>query len=192
MELIFATNNQHKLNEIRAILGPEYYLRSLKDIGFADDIEENATTFEGNALLKATHIYSIYNTPCFSDDSGLEVEALDWAPGVYSARYAGEHGNHARNMDRLLSELQGQKNRKAQFRTVICYIDSVGRTHYFEGVIHGVISEVKRGTNGFGYDPLFIPDGHSSTFAEMTDTQKNHISHRAIAVRKFSDFLKQQ
>lgn len=192
MELLFATNNKHKIDEIRAILGPDYTVRSMAEIGFTESVEEDATTFEGNALLKAQAIYSRFHIPCFSDDSGLEVTALNNEPGVYSARYAGEQGNHKKNREKLLAELLNKDSRKAQFRTVICYIDPNGNDHYFEGIIHGEIATAERGSNGFGYDSLFIPQGHTRTFAEMSEDEKNSISHRALAVRKFSAFLREQ
>ncbi len=189
MDLIFATNNNHKIEEVKALLPVIYKLLSLKDIGCNEDIEETADTFEGNALLKARYLYEKYHLPCFSDDSGLEVMELNWAPGVFSARYAGEHGNHEKNMDKLLQSLDGKTNRAARFRTVLCYIDTNGNETYFNGIINGTITHEKRGSGGFGYDPLFIPDGYQKTFAEMNPEEKNLISHRALAVKEFAAFL---
>ncbi len=189
MDLIFATNNNHKIEEVKALLPVIYKLLSLKDIGCNEDIEETADTFEGNALLKARYLYEKYHLPCFSDDSGLEVMELNWAPGVFSARYAGEHGNHEKNMDKLLQSLEGKTNRVARFRTVLCYIDTNGNETYFNGIINGNITLEKRGSGGFGYDPLFMPDGCQKTFAEMTPEEKNLISHRALAVKEFAAFL---
>lgn len=189
MDLVFATNNNHKIEEVKALLPVIYKLLSLKDIGCNEDIEETSDTFEGNALLKARYLYEKYHLPCFSDDSGLEVMELNWAPGVFSARYAGEHGNHEKNMDKLLQSLDGKTNRAARFRTVLCYIDTNGNQTYFNGIINGNITLEKRGSGGFGYDPLFIPDGYQKTFAEMTPDEKNLISHRALAVKEFAAFL---
>ncbi len=189
MEIVFATNNAHKLNEVSAILGDKIKLLSLKDIQCDVDIEETENTFEGNALLKAKYIWENYKMPCFSDDSGLEVEVLEDAPGVLSARYGGEHGNHDLNMDKLLDELKNETNRKARFRTVICYIDSDGKISYFNGIITGVITNEKIGEKGFGYDPIFMPDGYTITFAEMSPDEKNTISHRSLAVKELLDFL---
>ncbi len=189
MDLILATNNNHKIEEVKALLPVIYKLLSLKDIGCNEDIEETADTFEGNALLKARYLYEKYHLPCFSDDSGLEVMELNWAPGVFSARYAGEHGNHEKNMDKLLQSLDGKTNRAARFRTVLCYIDTNGNETYFNGIINGTITHEKRGSGGFGYDPLFIPDGYQKTFAEMNPEEKNLISHRALAVKEFAAFL---
>lgn len=189
MDLIFATNNQHKIDEVKALLPSSYKLLSLKDIGCNEDIEETADTFEGNAQQKARYLFEKYQLPCFSDDSGLEVMELNWAPGVYSARYAGEHGNHEKNMDKLLQSLEGKTNRAARFRTVLCFIDSNGKETYFNGIINGTITHKKIGMGGFGYDPLFIPEGYQKTFAEMSPDEKNLISHRALAVKEFAAFL---
>ncbi len=187
-KLIFATNNPHKLEEVSQIVGDRFELLSLKDIGCDTDIPETADTLEGNALLKAEYIYKNYHLDCFADDTGLEIEALDNAPGVYSARYAGEGKNSEDNMRKVLEKLQGVTNRKARFRTsVVLILD--GKTSYFDGIINGVITESKRGETGFGYDPVFQPDGYENTFAELGAEVKNRISHRAAAIRKLSEFL---
>lgn len=189
-KLVFATNNAHKLEEISSILGEKVELLSLKDINCHVDIPETADTLEGNAMLKAEYIYENYGLDCFADDTGLEVEALDGAPGVYSARYAGGEGHNAEaNMQMLLQNMQGVQNRKAQFRTVICLILD-GKRHLFEGVVRGEIIKEKRGGSGFGYDPIFMPEGHVKTFAEMGNETKNKISHRALAVEKLCKYLK--
>ena len=190
MEIVFATNNEHKIQEVRTILGDSYKVLSLKDIHYNMDVEETAETFEGNALLKAMSIFETCKIPCFSDDSGLEVEVLNNAPGIYSARYAGEHGNHEKNIAKLLRELKMETNRKARFRTVLCYIDKNGQIKYFNGIISGKITLEKHGNKGFGYDPVFIPDGYDKTFAEMTPVKKNNISHRAIALKELLAYLK--
>lgn len=188
-KLVFATNNAHKLEEIRAILGEKVEILSLQDIGCHADIPETADTLEGNAALKAEFIYQNYGMDCFADDTGLEVEALGGAPGIYSARYAGGEGHDSEaNMQKLLHELNGQANRNAQFRTAICLIEG-GEERLFEGVVKGTIVEEKHGNSGFGYDPVFLPEGHSQTFAEMGNDEKNKISHRARAVQKLVDYL---
>ena len=188
-KLVFATNNAHKLEEIAAILGDKVELLSLNDIDCHTDIPETAETLEGNALLKSSFIYRNYQLDCFADDTGLEVEALNGAPGVYSARYAEGEGHDAQaNMRKLLHELEGKENRKAQFRTAISLILD-GEEHLFEGIVGGVLLTVPRGTNGFGYDPIFVPDGYAETFAEMSDEAKNAISHRGRAVAKLAAFL---
>ena len=180
-KFVFATNNIHKLREVAAIVGHQIELLSLNDIGCHDDIPETSDTLEGNALLKARYVYERYHTNCFADDTGLEVEALGGAPGVYSARYAGEGHNSEENIKKLLHELEGKDNRKARFRTVFALIIN-GKEHLFEGIVRGEIIARKRGTSGFGYDPVFVPEGFTQTFAEMSDGQKNKISHRALAV----------
>ena len=188
-KLVFATNNAHKLEEVAAILGDKVELLSLNDIDCHTDIPETAETLEGNALLKSSFIYRNYQLDCFADDTGLEVEALNGAPGVYSARYAEGEGHDAQaNMRKLLHELEGKENRKAQFRTAISLILD-GEEHLFEGIVGGVLLTVPRGTNGFGYDPIFVPDGYAETFAEMSDEAKNAISHRGRAVVKLAAFL---
>ena len=187
---VFATNNAHKLDEISAILGEKVELLSLKDIHCDIDIPETSDTLEGNAMLKAEYIYEHYGLDCFADDTGLEVEALNGEPGVYSARYAGGEGHNAEaNMQKLLQNMQGIQNRKAQFRTVICLITN-GKKHLFEGVVKGEIIKEKRGDSGFGYDPIFMPQGYEQTFAELGNETKNKISHRALAVEKLCRFLK--
>ena len=187
-KFVFATNNVHKLKEVAAIVGNQIELLSLKDIGCYDDIPETADTLEGNALQKAHYVYERYRTDCFADDTGLEVEALGGAPGVYSARYAGEGHNSEENIRKLLHELEGKDNRKARFRTVFALIVN-GKEHLFEGTVKGEIVNHKRGIAGFGYDPVFVPEGYAKTFAEMGDELKNKISHRAQAVGKLCNFL---
>ena len=188
-KFVFATNNAHKLEEVTAILGDKIELLSMKDIHCSADIPETADTLEGNALLKARYIFENYHLDCFADDTGLEVEALNGAPGVYSARYAGGEGHDAQaNMLKLLHELEGKENRKAQFRTAISLILD-GKEYLFEGVIKGEIIKEKRGNSGFGYDPIFKPEGYDRTFAELGNDIKNQISHRALAVQKLCEFL---
>ncbi len=188
-KFIFATNNLHKLEEVQQMLNNQFTLVSLKDMGCVEDIPENEPTIEGNALFKARYIYQKYGKDCFADDSGLEVEVLNNAPGVRSARYAGESKDSQENMNLLLENLKGKKNRKARFRTVIaCVID--GQEFVFEGIINGEIKEQGFGKNGFGYDPIFCPEGYAQTFAELPSEVKNQISHRALAVQKFLLFLK--
>ncbi|MBR8708447.1 non-canonical purine NTP diphosphatase [Bacteroides pyogenes] len=191
MKLVFATNNAHKLEEISSILGDKIELLSLKDIGCHEDIPETADTLEGNALLKSSFIYRNYGLNSFGDDTGLEVEALGGAPGVYSARYAGGEGHDSQaNMRKLLCELEGVENRKARFRTAISLILD-GKEYLFEGIINGEIIKEKRGDSGFGYDPIFKPEGYEQTFAELGAEVKNEISHRALAVKKLAQFLKE-
>ncbi len=193
MKIVFATNNSHKLEEIRQILGKSIEVLSLADINCHEDIPETAPTIEGNAMMKARYVYDKYGTPCFADDTGLEVEALDGAPGVYSARYAGGEGHDSEaNMRKLLHELEGKENRRAQFRTVIALIeqkDGKPVAHTFEGKIEGHISDEKRGTSGFGYDPIFMPEGYEQSFAELGNEIKNKISHRARAVARLAEYL---
>ncbi|MBU3839052.1 MAG: non-canonical purine NTP diphosphatase [Candidatus Phocaeicola faecigallinarum] len=188
-KLVFATNNAHKLEEIRAILGDKVEILSLNDINCHADIPETADTLQGNAALKAQYIYENYGLDCFADDTGLEVEALNGAPGIYSARYAGGEGHDSEaNMKKLLAEMQDKDNRKARFRTVICLIEG-GEEHFFEGIVNGSIIRERKGGAGFGYDPVFMPDGYSETFAEMGNDEKNKISHRARAVQKLCEYL---
>lgn len=187
-KLVFATNNLHKLKEVSAILGDKIELLSLNDINCHTDIPETSDTLEGNALLKAQFIHTHYGINCFADDTGLEVEALNGKPGVYSARYAGDAHNSEANMLKLIQDMEGKKNRNAQFRTVISLILNEN-TYQFEGIIKGQIIEEKRGLSGFGYDPIFIPEGYHETFAELGDEIKNKISHRAQAVNKLCKFL---
>ena len=210
MKIVFATNNEHKLSEIRAILGPSFEVVSLAEIGCHEDIPETGQTLDENALMKAEYIYNKYHLSCFADDTGLEVEALNGAPGVYSARYAAmeavatsqhavSHDSEA-NMARLLRELANNNNRKARFRTVIAFIEkkdvcpcgctSIKLVHQFEGIVEGEITKEKSGAEGFGYDPIFRPDGYDKTFAELGTDIKNQISHRARAVAKLAEYLR--
>lgn len=191
MKLVFATNNKHKLDEVRKITSHHpVEIVSLAEINCFDDIPETADTLEGNALQKAHYIQEKFGLNCFADDTGLEVEALNNAPGVYSARYAGPGHDSEANMKKLLHEMEGKENRKARFRTVIALVWN-GKTYTFEGIVNGTITTAKRGENGFGYDPIFIPEGYDKTFAELGDNIKNQISHRAKAVEKLDEFLTQ-
>ena len=187
-ELVFATNNAHKLEEVAAKIAGKIKLLSLDDIGCYEDIEETGTTFRENASIKSHFIYNKYHLNCFGDDSGLEIDALNGAPGVYSARYAGEHGNHDANIDLVLKNMKDITNRSARFRTVISLIWE-GREHFFEGTVEGFIRHERSGTAGFGYDPIFQPKGYHITFAEMTMAEKNTISHRARAMVGLMHFL---
>ena len=191
MKLVFATNNKHKLEEVRAIFGNRIEVLSLNDINCHDDITETADTLEGNALIKARYIYEKFGVDCFADDTGLEVEALNGEPGVYSARYAGEDCNPEANMHKLLHNLTGKNDRDAQFRTVIALIIK-GEEKLFNGIVKGTISNEKMGEAGFGYDPIFIPEGFSESFAQMTSEMKNSISHRYRATEELSNYLKEQ
>jgi len=188
VELVFATNNAHKLNEVRAIAGARFSIISLNELGCFDEIPETGNTLIANALQKAKYVHDRFHCNCFADDTGLEIEALNGRPGVYSARYAGEHCAFKDNIDKVLRELQGITNRKACFKTVIALILN-DETYFFEGKIEGEIIENEKGTNGFGYDPVFKPLGYDKTFAEMTDVEKNSISHRALATKQLNDFL---
>lgn len=188
MKLVFATNNKHKLQEVRDIIGSGVEILSLADINCNDDIPETADTLDGNALIKARYIYEKYNVNCFADDTGLEVDALDGAPGVYSARYAGDGHDSEANMRKLLENLTGKNNRYAQFRTVIALIID-GEEKLFNGIVKGRITEEKRGDSGFGYDPIFVPEGYSESFAQMDSSTKNSISHRYRATKQLSDYL---
>lgn len=190
MKLVFTTNNQHKLEEIQAILGNSFELLSLKEIGFNAEIPEDHSTLDENARQKAFFIYEKYGYSCFADDTGLEVEALNGEPGVLSARYAGEAKDSQANMDKLLGKLKDEKNRKARFRTVISLVIN-GEERLFEGIVEGEIITEKRGNTGFGYDPVFLPNGSQKTFAEMSLDEKNQISHRARAVKKLTGYLKE-
>ncbi|WP_235324589.1 RdgB/HAM1 family non-canonical purine NTP pyrophosphatase [Pedobacter lusitanus] len=189
-KIVFATNNINKTKEVSSLLSGQYEVLNLKDIGCTTDIPETADTFAGNAGLKSRFVVENFNLDCFGDDSGLEVEALNNEPGIYSARYAGERGDEA-NLALVLQKMQGQQNRAARFITVISLIRN-GEEFLFEGVINGTLRESPTGENGFGYDPIFQPDGYQETFAEMDMEQKNKISHRAIAMRKLIAFLKEQ
>lgn len=190
-EILFATNNRHKIEEVRSILGPDFRIPGLSDIGCTEELPETRNTLEGNAEQKARYAFEKFGMPCFADDSGLEVNALNGEPGVRSARYAGLHGNSEENIKRLLKNLEGVADRSARFRTAIALVDNSGGLRLFEGVIMGTILTEKRGTSGFGYDPLFVPEGYALTFAEMSPTMKNNISHRALAINKLVDHLKE-
>jgi XTP/dITP diphosphohydrolase len=186
--LCFATNNAHKVAEIQALLGTKFVLQSLKEIGCQEELAETGTTLEANSLQKAQYLFDNYQVDCFADDTGLEVEALAGEPGVYSARYAGEHRNSTDNMALLLANLQGKATRKARFRTVITLIQA-GIMTQFEGIVEGHITEELKGTAGFGYDPIFVPDGYETTFAEMSMEDKGAISHRGRAFQKLIAYL---
>lgn len=188
MELVFVSGNNNKVKEIQKKLPLTYQLKGLKDLDVSEDIPETSDTFEGNAKQKASYVYSKFNLNCFADDSGLEVDYLGGAPGVYSARFAGEEKDDAKNNSLLLEKLNGVSNRKARFKTVICLILE-GKEYFFEGFVEGVITDNYKGDGGFGYDPIFMPNGYDKTFAEMTLDEKNQLSHRAIAVQKMIDFL---
>lgn len=191
---VFATANRHKLEEIQAMLPGTVQVKSLADIGFTGNIPETEATLEGNALQKVRYIHQRYGQPCFADDTGLEAAALNGAPGVYSARYAGVSGTREEqskaNMAKLLRDLAGKSNRNARFRTVIAYIDANGMEHLFDGIVNGMILEEPAGEGGFGYDPVFLPDGYDVTFAQMGLCEKNKISHRAKAFQKFAEAIR--
>lgn len=189
IEIVFATNNPNKLKEVQAVLPKEIKLISLKDIGCFEDIPETQNTIEGNAIQKATYIKTTYNKDCFADDTGLEVMALNGAPGVYSARYAGPEKNASKNIQKLLDNLENETNRKAQFKTVIA-LNYNNQTFTFEGVCKGKITRHKIGSGGFGYDPIFMPKGRQKTFAELSLEEKNTIGHRGLAIAKLISFLK--
>lgn len=191
MKLVFASNNQNKIVEIRALLPADFEILSLHDIGCDVDIPETANTIEGNAILKANYVTSNYGYDCFADDTGLEVDQLAGEPGVYSARYAGDHKSNSDNIDKLLNALTDSPRRDAQFKTVIA-LNIKGQQHLFTGIIRGQIARVRAGASGFGYDPVFIPNGYLKTFAEMPMLEKSAISHRGIAAAKLVDFLKNQ
>jgi XTP/dITP diphosphohydrolase len=187
-ELVFATNNPHKLMEVRKATEEKFTILCLEDINCNEDIPETAETLEGNASQKSHYVYEKFGHNCFGDDTGLEIEALGGKPGVYSARYSGPGHNHEKNIDKILSELKGVTNRKARFRTVISLIID-GKETLFEGIVNGVILTERHGKEGFGYDPVFMPDGYEKSFAEMDINEKNKISHRGRAVRKLLDYL---
>jgi len=189
-KLVFATNNQHKTDEIRSALTGQYEVLNLNDIGCTDDIPETALTFEGNAALKSSYVVEHFNLDCFADDSGLEIEALNNEPGVFSARYSGSRDS-MENMRLVLEKMKNETNRNARFKTVISLMQD-GKQHLFDGAVEGTIRFELSGSKGFGYDPIFQPDGYSITFAEMDMAEKNKISHRAIALKKMIDFLKEQ
>ena len=189
MELIFATANKHKLSEAEAILGNGFSLVTPSQLGLTGDIPETANTLKENAIMKAKFLWDKFGRPCFADDTGLEVDFLNGEPGVYSARYAGIEADPVKNMQKLLKELKGANCRKARFVTVVALILDQNRTLIFEGALEGSILEATSGLGGFGYDPLFMPEGYSKTLAELSAEEKNRISHRGIAMRKLSDFL---
>jgi XTP/dITP diphosphohydrolase len=191
MKLVFASNNKNKIQEIQALVPNTIQIVSLEEIGCFEDIPETADTIEGNAILKANYVTEKYGYDCFADDTGLEVSALNGAPGVYSARYAGEQKDANDNMDKLLSELKDKSNRKANFKTVIA-LNLNGKQNLFTGIINGKIIEEKIGNNGFGYDPIFVADGYEKTFAELSMEEKSTISHRGIAVKELILFLQKQ
>jgi XTP/dITP diphosphohydrolase len=189
LEMVFATNNKHKFDEINDMIGQQVKLKTLREIGFTDEIPEDFNTLEQNAAQKAFYIYDRFGVSCFADDSGLEIDALNGEPGVYSARYAGSDGNFENNIRKVLDKMGGIQNRYARFRTVIALVEN-GKLTTFEGVINGWITETKKGFNGFGYDPVFQPEGFEKTFAEMSHAEKNVISHRALAIHKFVNYLR--
>lgn len=190
MEIVFATGNQNKIREVQKMLPANMRILSLEDIGCLVDIPETSPTIEGNALQKAQYVVDLFEKDCFSEDTGLEIMALDGRPGVYSARYAGPQRDPQDNMDKVLEELKEKTDRSARFKTVVAlYLN--GQMHTFEGIVEGTIRTSRSGTGGFGYDPIFQPDGYSVTFAEMSDQEKNKISHRGRAIRKLLDFLNQ-
>lgn len=191
MKLIFATNNAHKLSEVQAVLGPSFELVTPRMCGVEEEIPETAETLEGNARQKARYLYERTGLDCFADDTGLEVEALNGAPGVHSARYATDGHDFAANNRLLLKNLEGETNRRARFRTAICLIEG-GEERLFEGIVEGHIIDHESGSEGFGYDPLFVPEGYDCTFAEMSADEKNAISHRGRAVRKLVAYLHEQ
>lgn len=189
-KLVFATNNKHKLNEIQKLAGDNFEILNLSDINCTDEIPEDEDTLQGNSLAKAQYIFGRYNADCFADDTGLEIKSLGGRPGVKSARYAGPECNADNNIDKVLIELTDVSDRSARFRTVISLIIK-GKVYFFEGIVQGQIIESRRGRSGFGYDPIFLPDGYDQTFAEMDLDLKNEISHRGVATRRLIDFLKQ-
>ncbi len=190
-KLVFATNNAHKLREINEMLSGEFELLSLNDIGCLDEIPETGETLETNATQKSSYIWNKYAIDCFADDTGLEIEALNNEPGVYSARYAGESKSAEANVEKVLEKMEGMTNRNARFRCVISLIVN-GKETQFEGVVNGKIIDERRGSTGFGYDPIFVPNGHSHTFAEMAPDEKNNISHRGNAFEKLAKYLKEK
>lgn len=189
MKLVFASNNINKIKEIQLLVPSTIEILSLEDIGCLNEIPETASTIEGNAILKTNYVTQHYGYNCFADDSGLEIDALNGAPGVFSARYAGEPKNDEKNIQKVLENLKNTSNKKANFKTVIC-LNLNNTQHLFTGIVNGKIIEEPKGTNGFGYDPIFIPEGYLQTFAELSMTEKSKISHRANAISKMIDFLK--
>jgi XTP/dITP diphosphohydrolase len=190
IKLCFATNNRHKLEEVEVAVKNQFTILSLADLAIDEELPETQYTLEGNALQKARYLFDKLKIPCFADDSGLEVDALNGEPGVYSARYAGPERNNENNMDLLLKKLEPFTNRKARFRTVIALVGYASDAMVFEGIVKGEITHKKKGSLGFGYDPIFLPKGYDRTFAEMSTEEKNNLSHRAIAIRKLIDYLK--
>lgn len=188
LQLVFATANKNKIKEIQQVLPDTIRLLGLDDVGVTEEIPETQPTIEGNATQKAMYIYNNYHVNCFADDTGLEIEALDNRPGVFSARYAGEAKNADDNMNKILAEMQGITNRKARFKTIISLVIE-GKEEQFEGIVNGTIITEKRGTKGFGYDPIFVPNNEERSFAEMELSEKNKLSHRAIAVNKLVEYL---
>ena len=189
MKICFATNNQHKIEEVRSALGPDFSLLSLIEIGCTEELPETGTTLEANALQKAKYVFDHYQIPCFADDTGLEVPALNNEPGVYSARYAGLQRSSEDNISLLLKNLENKNNRQARFKTVMAWVE-LNLQHTFEGIVEGEIIKERKGKGGFGYDPVFLPKGYNKTFAEMEMHEKNSISHRAKALEKLLAFLK--
>jgi len=190
MKICFASNNAHKLQEIQQLLGPPFEIISLADLGCTEELAEDQDTLEGNALQKATYVWNRFKVMCFADDTGLEVEALHHEPGVYSARYAGPARDNQANLQKVLAGLAGKENREARFRTAIALVLEEGEQHVFDGIVEGHILEEARGTQGFGYDPIFVPEGQDRTFAEMSSAEKNEISHRGRAVQQLVSFLR--
>lgn len=189
IQICFATNNKHKLEEVRQILMPDFRVLSLADINCFDDLPETKDTFEGNSKQKAEYVFNHFQIPCFADDSGLEVDALNGEPGVFSARYAGAQRNDNDNVELVLKKLAGVENRSARFITVVTFIDE-NQAVTFDGFVEGSIIDTKRGSNGFGYDPIFVPLGYTKTFAEVSSEEKNSMSHRSVAIGKLATFLK--
>lgn len=191
-EICFVTHNNNKLREILQLAPEGFPIYGLDELGLHEEIPETGDTIEENARIKAQYVYDRFQVPCFADDTGLEVEALNGAPGVYSARYAGEEKDASKNMDLVLKNLADTKNRKARFKTVICFIDQDGQVRDFEGIVEGEILKEAKGVEGFGYDPIFLPDGYRQTFAEMNLSEKNRISHRSISFQKLFTYLSTQ
>ena len=189
LRLLFASQNRHKIEEIKPLLPSSIELQSLTEVNYFDEIPETSPTLAGNALQKAQFIFNKFQMPCFADDTGLEIDALDGRPGVYSARYAGENKSADDNIQKILGELQGIENRSAAFKTVIALVGLTDKPLLFEGIVKGSITKDKQGTNGFGYDPVFMPEGYSITFAQMSLDEKNKLSHRSKAVKKFAEWL---
>jgi XTP/dITP diphosphohydrolase len=189
LRLLFASQNRHKIEEIKPLLPPSIEVLSLSEVKYFEEIPETSPTLEGNALQKAQFIFEKFQMPCFADDTGLEIEALEGRPGVYSARYAGEDKSADDNIQKILRELEGVENRSAVFKTVIALVGVSDKPILFEGIVKGSITKDKRGSNGFGYDPVFMPEGYSTTFAQMSLEEKNKLSHRSRAVKKFAEWL---